>query len=129
MNTTSDLNAIRELNMSYLMLARRVLASDRAAAQSHLGLSMDMADLLLKLSPEQTQKLASSSQVLCFFRMSMDMADLLLKLSPEQTQKLASSSQVLCFFRMSTDAMLAGLVARSNEATASTVANDVLLAA
>ncbi|SAL50002.1 transcriptional activator FlhD [Caballeronia cordobensis] len=98
MNTTSDLNAIRELNMSYLMLARRVLASDRAAAQSHLGLSMDMADLLLKLSPEQTQK-------------------------------LASSSQVLCFFRMSTDAMLAGLVARSNEATASTVANDVLLAA
>ena len=98
MNTTSDLNAIRELNMSYLMLARRVLASDREAAQSHLGLSMDMADLLLKLSPEQTQK-------------------------------LASSSQVLCFFRMSTDAMLAGLAARSNEATASAVANDILLAA
>ena len=72
MNTTSDLNAIRELNMSYLMLARRVLASDREAAQSHLGLSVDMADLLLKLSPEQTQKLASSSQVLCFFRMSTD---------------------------------------------------------
>jgi flagellar transcriptional activator FlhD len=72
MNTTSDLNAIRELNMSYLMLARRVLASDREAAQSHLGLSVDMADLLLKLSPEQTLKLASSSQVLCFFRMSTD---------------------------------------------------------
>ncbi|WP_053572674.1 flagellar transcriptional regulator FlhD [Caballeronia cordobensis] len=117
---TSDLNAIRELNMSYLMLARRVLATDREAGQSHLGLSMDMADLLLKLSPEQTQKLASSSQVLCFF---------LLKLSPEQTQKLASSSQVLCFFRMSTDAMLAGLAARSNEATASAVANGILLAA
>ncbi|WP_244818576.1 flagellar transcriptional regulator FlhD [Caballeronia sp. Lep1P3] len=58
--------------MSYLTLARRVLASDREAAQSHLGLSVDMADLLLKLSPEQTQKLASSSQVLCFFRMSTD---------------------------------------------------------
>ncbi|SAK96435.1 transcriptional activator FlhD [Caballeronia temeraria] len=72
MNATSDLNAIRELNMSYLMLARRVLASDREAAQSHLGLSVEMADLLLKLSPEQAQKLASSSQVLCFFRMSTD---------------------------------------------------------
>ncbi|WP_248324036.1 MULTISPECIES: flagellar transcriptional regulator FlhD [unclassified Caballeronia] len=72
MNTASDLSAIRELNMSYLMLAQRVLASDREAAQSHLGLSREMADLLLKLSPEQTQKLASSSQVLCFFRMSTD---------------------------------------------------------
>jgi len=72
MNTTSDLSAIRELNMSYLMLAQRVLASDREAAQSHLGLSVDMADMLLKLSPEQTLKLASSSQVLCFFRMSTD---------------------------------------------------------
>ena len=72
MNTTSDLSAIRELNMSYLMLARRVLASDREAAQSHLGLSVELADILLKLSPEQTLKLASSSQVLCFFRMSTD---------------------------------------------------------
>ncbi|MDR5880424.1 flagellar transcriptional regulator FlhD [Caballeronia sp. LZ032] len=72
MNATSDLSAIRELNLSYLMLARRVLASDREAAQSHLGLTVEMADLLLKLSPEQAQKLASSSQVLCFFRMSTD---------------------------------------------------------
>jgi len=72
MNTTSDLSAIRELNMSYLMLAQRVLVSDREAAQSQLGLSVDMADMLLKLSPEQTLKLASSSQVLCFFRMSTD---------------------------------------------------------
>jgi flagellar transcriptional activator FlhD len=31
-----------------------------------------MADTLLKLSPAQTEKLASSSQVLCFFRMSAD---------------------------------------------------------
>jgi flagellar transcriptional activator FlhD len=72
MNATSDLSAIRELNMSYLMLARRVLASDREAAQSHLGLTVEMADVLLELSPEQAQKLASSSQVLCFFRMSTD---------------------------------------------------------
>ncbi|MDR5741101.1 MULTISPECIES: flagellar transcriptional regulator FlhD [unclassified Caballeronia] len=72
MNATSDLSAIRELNMSYLMLAQRVLASDREAAQSHLGLSAEMADALLKLSPGQAEKLASSSQVLCFFRMSTD---------------------------------------------------------
>ena len=71
-HASHDIASIRELNLSYLTLARRVLASDREAAQSHLGLSVDMADLLLKLSPEQTQRLASSSQVLCFFRMSTD---------------------------------------------------------
>jgi flagellar transcriptional activator FlhD len=71
-HASSDLGSIRELNLSYLMLARRVLASDREAAQSHLGLSAEMADTLLKLSPSQTEKLASSSQLLCFFRMSAD---------------------------------------------------------
>jgi flagellar transcriptional activator FlhD len=71
-HASSDLGSIRELNLSYLMLAQRVLASDREAAQSHLGLSTEMADTLLKLSPAQTEKLASSSQVLCFFRMSAD---------------------------------------------------------
>jgi flagellar transcriptional activator FlhD len=71
-HASSDLGSIRDLNMSYLMLARRVLASDREAAQSHLGLSAEMADTLLKLSPVQTEKLASSSQVLCFFRMRAD---------------------------------------------------------
>lgn len=67
-----DLASIRELNLSYLTLARRVLASDREAAQAHLGLSAEIADTLLKLSTAQTDKLASSSQLLCFFRMSAD---------------------------------------------------------
>ncbi|WP_244851378.1 flagellar transcriptional regulator FlhD [Caballeronia sp. SL2Y3] len=55
-----------------MTLARRVLASDREAAQAHLGLSAEIADTLLNLSPAQTDKLASSSQLLCFFRMSAD---------------------------------------------------------
>jgi len=71
-HASHDLASIRELNLSYLTLARRVLASDREAAQSHLGLSAEIAETLLKLSPAQTEKLASSSQVLCFFRMSTD---------------------------------------------------------
>jgi flagellar transcriptional activator FlhD len=71
-HASSDLGSIRELNLSYLMLAQRVLAADREAAQTHLGLSSEMADTLLKLSPAQTEKLASSSQLLCFFRLSAD---------------------------------------------------------
>ncbi|QSN64020.1 MULTISPECIES: flagellar transcriptional regulator FlhD [unclassified Caballeronia] len=71
-HASPDLSSIRELNLSYLTLARRVLASDREAAQAHLGLSAEIADTLLNLSPAQTDKLASSSQLLCFFRMSAD---------------------------------------------------------
>jgi flagellar transcriptional activator FlhD len=71
-HASHDLSSIRELNLSYLALARRVLASDREAAQTHLGLSAEIADTLLKLSPAETDKLASSSQLLCFFRMSAD---------------------------------------------------------
>ena len=71
-HASHDLASIRELNLSYLMLARRVLASDRETAQAHFGLSTEIADTLLKLSPAQTDKLASSSQLLCFFRMSAD---------------------------------------------------------
>ncbi|MDR5856061.1 flagellar transcriptional regulator FlhD [Caballeronia sp. LZ062] len=71
-HASHDLSSIRELNLSYLTLARRVLASDREAAQAHLGLSAEIADTLLKLSPAQTDKLASSSQLLCFFRMNAD---------------------------------------------------------
>ncbi|WP_248323684.1 flagellar transcriptional regulator FlhD [Caballeronia sp. Sq4a] len=71
-HASPDLSSIRELNLSYLTLARRVLASDREAAQAHLGLSAEIADTLLNLSPAQADKLASSSQLLCFFRMSAD---------------------------------------------------------
>ncbi|WP_159838999.1 flagellar transcriptional regulator FlhD [Burkholderia sp. 8Y] len=71
-HASHDLASIRELNLSYLTLARRVLASDREAARAHLGLSAEIADTLLKLTPAQADKLASSSQLLCFFRMSAD---------------------------------------------------------
>ncbi|WP_250501322.1 flagellar transcriptional regulator FlhD [Caballeronia sp. GAWG1-5s-s] len=71
-HASPDLSSIRELNLSYLTLARRVLASDRQAAQAHLGLSAEIADTLLNLSPAQADKLASSSQLLCFFRISAD---------------------------------------------------------
>jgi len=91
MHASSDLNSIRELNMSYLMLAQRVLASDREAAQAHLGLSAEMADTLVRLSPAQTAKLASSSQLLCFFRMG---ADALLGGLASRDQNLAAASSV-----------------------------------
>lgn len=71
MNHTSEsLDSIRELNLAYLSVAQRLLKEDSAAAQARLGLSQEMADVLVSLLPAQTLKLASSSQLLCVFRMS-----------------------------------------------------------
>ncbi|MDR5740168.1 flagellar transcriptional regulator FlhD [Caballeronia sp. LZ016] len=70
-HASNDLMAIRELNLSYLQFAQRVLASSREAAVQ-LGLSTQVADALARLSPAQLAKLASSSQLLCLFRLGPD---------------------------------------------------------
>jgi len=65
---TSLLNDIREVNLSYLLLAQRMLHDDYASAQFRLGFSREVADVLMQLSPAQLVRLASSSSLLCRFR-------------------------------------------------------------
>jgi flagellar transcriptional activator FlhD len=60
--------SIREINLSYIMLAQRMLREDKAIGMFRLGLSSQLADLLAGLSLAQIVKLASSDQLLCFFR-------------------------------------------------------------
>lgn len=61
-------NEIRELNLSYLMLAQQILRADRASAMLKLGVGEDVADLIENLSPSQVLRLASSDMLLCQFR-------------------------------------------------------------
>ena len=61
-------NEIGEVNLSYLLLAQRLLRDDRATAMFRLGLSKELADLLGNLSLSQVIKLAASSSLLCRFR-------------------------------------------------------------
>ncbi|MDR5755122.1 MULTISPECIES: flagellar transcriptional regulator FlhD [unclassified Caballeronia] len=68
MKSLETLESIREINLSYIMLAQRMLREDRAIGIFRLGLSADLADLLAGLSLPQVVKLASSDQMLCFFR-------------------------------------------------------------
>ncbi|MBU6490167.1 MAG: flagellar transcriptional regulator FlhD [Burkholderiales bacterium] len=69
MDLNSDtLESIREINLSYVMLAQRMLREDKAVGMFRLGLSSELADLLGGLSLAQCVKLASSDQLLCFFR-------------------------------------------------------------
>jgi flagellar transcriptional activator FlhD len=67
-DATSVVAEIRSLNMAYLSLLRQMLAGDRKAAMRRLGLSADVADVVMNLSVEQVARLANSSQILCRFR-------------------------------------------------------------
>ncbi|TAN27694.1 MAG: flagellar transcriptional regulator FlhD [Castellaniella sp.] len=64
------LDDIREVNLSYLMLAQRLLRESLPAGMFRLGFSADVADIVLNLSPAQIVKLAGSNSVLCAFRLN-----------------------------------------------------------
>jgi flagellar transcriptional activator FlhD len=65
---TSTLSEIREVNLSYLLLAQRLLLEDRPSAMYRLGLSEQLADVLSSLSLAQAVRIASSGHLLCRFR-------------------------------------------------------------
>uniref|UniRef100_UPI0033409636 flagellar transcriptional regulator FlhD n=1 Tax=Castellaniella defragrans TaxID=75697 RepID=UPI0033409636 len=63
------LNDIHEVNLSYLMLAQRLLRGNLAAGMFRLGFDADVAETILKLSPAQLVRLAGSNSVICGFRL------------------------------------------------------------
>lgn len=66
----SSLSDIKEVNLSYLMLAQRLLRENYAAGMFRLGFDTDVADIVLRLSPAQLVKLAGSSSLICGFRLN-----------------------------------------------------------
>ena len=68
MKSTDTYNDIKEVNLSYLMLAQNMVRSDREAAIFRLGISEEIADVLGRLTPGQVLKMASSDMLLCSFR-------------------------------------------------------------
>lgn len=60
---------IADLNLTYMLLAQKMLREDRAAAMLRLGISGEMADLLAGMSLGEVVKLATSNFVLCAFRL------------------------------------------------------------
>lgn len=59
---------IRELNLSYLMLAQQLILADRAGAMFKLGVGEDVAEIIENLSPAQILRMASNDMLLCRFR-------------------------------------------------------------
>ncbi len=69
MKTFNDtLESIRELNLSYIILARRLLQEDGPFGMLRLGLSKEVADILANLTSAQALKFAASNHLLCSFR-------------------------------------------------------------
>lgn len=68
MSIDEMMSEIREINLSYLMLAQQMVREDKAMATFRLGLSMDVADVIESLSPAQIIKLARSGMLLSRFR-------------------------------------------------------------
>lgn len=70
MESNELLGEIQDTNLSYLMLAQRLLREDFATAQFRLKLDNDMAGMLMSLSTKQLGRLARTNQFQ--FRMCLD---------------------------------------------------------
>ncbi len=64
------LNDIHEVNLSYLMLAQRLLHENFAAGAFRLGFGLDVGKIVMNLSPAQLVKLSASNSLLCQFRLN-----------------------------------------------------------
>ncbi|MBI5007627.1 MAG: flagellar transcriptional regulator FlhD [Nitrosomonadales bacterium] len=68
MNTQQVHEEIKETNLSYMLLAQQMIRDDKPSAIFRLGVSEELADLIVGLSPAQLLKMASSNMLLCRFR-------------------------------------------------------------
>jgi flagellar transcriptional activator FlhD len=66
--TNDYLAEIRDVNLSYLMIAQQMIRHDRAEAIFRLGISGEIADLLAGMSNAQVLKMASCNVMLSRFR-------------------------------------------------------------
>jgi len=68
MDSKLMLEEIREVNLSYMLLAQQLLREDKIAAMYRLGINQDLADILERLSSSQLMKMAASNMLLCRLR-------------------------------------------------------------
>ena len=67
------LEEIREANLAYLMLAQHMIRADLPQALYRLGLSEEVASLIVNLTPGQLMKVAGGNMLMCRFRFDDEM--------------------------------------------------------
>lgn len=68
MGTSELLKHIYDINLSYLLLAQRLINQEKASAMFRLGIDESMADALAGLTLPEMVKLAETNQLVCQFR-------------------------------------------------------------
>lgn len=68
MHTSELLKHIYDINLSYLLLAQRLIVQDKASAMFRLGINEEMANTLGALTLPQMVKPAETNQLVCHFR-------------------------------------------------------------
>ena len=68
MKNSQLLDDIREANMTYLILAQRMIRDDREEALFRLGVSEEVAEILADLTAGQMLKIAAMNTLMCRFR-------------------------------------------------------------
>jgi flagellar transcriptional activator FlhD len=67
------LQEIREVNMTYLILAQAMIRRDKPQAMYRLGIKEEAATILERLSTGQILKIAASNMLVCCFRFDNQM--------------------------------------------------------
>jgi flagellar transcriptional activator FlhD len=93
MTTEQMMSEVRELNLSYLMLAQQMIHEDKDTAMFRLGINQDMADIIEQLSPAQIAKMSSFSTLLC--RLRFDDRMLLDLLTSHSKDRLMGTSHAM----------------------------------
>ena len=68
MHKSELLKHVYDINLSYLLLAQRLISQDKASAMFRLGINEEMANTLGELTLPQMVKLAEPNQLICQFR-------------------------------------------------------------
>jgi flagellar transcriptional activator FlhD len=68
MKTEQLLEAIREANLTYLLLAQQMIRQDKPQALFRLGVTEHVADIVANLSTAQILKIAGTNMLMCQFR-------------------------------------------------------------
>lgn len=68
METAQLIEEIRDINLSYMLLAQQLLREDKISAMYRLGINEDVANIIEKLSSSQLLRMADTNILLCRFR-------------------------------------------------------------
>ncbi|MGL6159381.1 flagellar transcriptional regulator FlhD [Microbulbifer sp.] len=82
MKSDGIIDEIQDINLTYLLLAQRLLKEDYTTAMFRLKIEESIAEVLVSLTAKQLAQLARTNQLL--FRLNFDDADQLVKLTNDK---------------------------------------------